>query len=244
MRVYYDVGCQYQRIDWKSWEDKDGKVVNVDHTFLNIPEEDIDIYRLRDYELHHNWIYYHHDDDDDWSLDSFKVVFELNTVYDLWDAFNQIKTVQNGKHFIVRDDVSPCWDNPENSHLWWIKRKKMSISEAMCAWTDLTMCATGLCIFKEKDNTFYQDAVNSISVSYKDGDYVFSIMLNKNIDDPSVYNTIKMGNDFSFDFVNGGRLIENTGGKKKENYAKKTYGGGCKKFSPKKNYRQPLREVN
>ncbi len=67
MRVYYDVGCQYQRIDWKSWEDKDGKVVNVDHTFLNIPEEDIDIYRLRDYELHHNWIYYHHDDDDDWS---------------------------------------------------------------------------------------------------------------------------------------------------------------------------------
>ncbi len=64
--------------------------------------------------------------------DSFKVVFELNTVYDLWDAFNQIKTVQNGKHFIVRDDISPCWDNPENSHLWWIKRKKRCLFQRQC----------------------------------------------------------------------------------------------------------------
>ncbi len=30
-----------------------------------------------------------------------------------------------------------------------------------------------------------------------------------------------MGNDFSFDFVNGGRLIENTGGKKKKKIMRK-----------------------
>ena len=50
--------------------------------------------------------------------------------------------------------------------------------------------------------------------------------------------------DFTFDFVKGGRFIENTGGKKNnENKTKKNY-KNCKKISPKKNYRQPLKMVN
>jgi len=246
MKVYYDNTLYYQEVNIH-FQTENGENAKIDHTFLNRTEEELfqDGIPSEELEFAHSWVYYYHDGTgDDYSKESFEKLAVIDSVYELWDFFKQIKNVQDGLSFLVREGVSPCWDDPINSHLWWIKRKNLSPEEACGAWADLAISTVGISVFKNHKE--YLDTINSISVAYKDGDYVFKIMMNSKVDDPSLYNTISLGKDFNFDFIKGGRLIENTGGKKKENnYVKKTNGGGsCKKFSPKKNYRKPLKQVN
>lgn len=244
MKLYYDNTLDYDEINLNFLNDKK-EPIEIDHSFFELSEEelyngDLPLERL---ELADTWIYYCHDGSStDYSKEAFEKVFEIDTVYELWEAFRIIKNVQFGMHFLVRKGVSPCWDDPVNSHLWWIKRKNLNAEEACNAWSDLAISAVGLSMFK--DSSKQASTVNNVSVSYKDGDYVFKIMLNSKVDDPELYKTINMGKNFTFDFVKGGRLIENTGGKKtNENKPKKSY-KNCKNFSPKKNYRQPLKAVN
>ena len=243
MKVYYDDTFVYQPI-YMSTQNEEGQQSQIDHTvFLSMTEEEILEKKGNELELQHTWYYWSHDmDDDNWSEETFEKHFEITTVYELWKVLNYIKNVQLVMHFLVREGTSPCWDNPNNSHLWWIKRRNICGEEALCAWMDLVIAVTGLGVFKNQED--YSDIINNISVSHKDGDYVFKIMLNKRVEDPSLYNNIKIGKEFTFDFVKGGRFIENTGGKKNnENKPKKKY-KNCKNPSPKKNYRQPLKIVN
>ena len=243
MKVYYD-----DTYDWRpaylSHPIENGETQQLDHTtFLSMTEEQILDLGLNNLELQHTWYYWSHTmDNEDWSEETFEKHFEVTTVYELWKVLNCIKNVQAVMHFLVREGTSPCWDSPDNSHLWWIKRRNISGEEALFAWIDLVIAVTGLGVFKNKEE--YSDTINNISVSHKDGDYVFKIMLNKRVEDPSLYNSIKIGKEFTFDFVKGGRFIENTGGKKiNENKPKKKY-KNCKNHSPKKNYRQPLKMIN
>ena len=243
MKVYYDDTYVYQPM-YMSKQNEEGQFVSIDHTvFLSMTEEEILENRGDELELEHTWYYWSHDmDDDNWSEETFEKHFEITTVYELWKVLNYIKNVQLLMHFLVREGTSPCWDNPDNSHLWWIKRRNICVEEALYGWMDLVIAVTGLGVFKNQED--YSDTINNISVSHKDGDYVFKIMLNKRVEDPLLYNNIKIGKEFTFDFVKGGRFIENTGGKKNnENKPKKKY-KNCKNNSPKKNYRQPLKIVN
>ena len=243
MKVYYDDTFVYQPV-YMSTQNEQGQHLQIDHTvFLSMTEEEILEKRGNELELQHTWYYWSHDmDDDNWSEETFEKHFEITTVYELWKVLNYIKNVQLVMHFLVREGTSPCWDNPDNSHLWWIKRRNICGEEALCAWMDLVIAVTGWGVFKNQED--YSDTINNISVSHKDGDYVFKIMLNKRVEDPSLYNSIKIGKEFTFDFVKGGRFIENTGGKKNnENKPKKKY-KNCKNPSPKKNYRQPLKIIN
>jgi len=233
VKLYYDNGETIQTV-YASF--KDGENGQLNYKFLRMTEEQISELPSEDLKFAHKWVYYHHDnDDDDWSEESFVKVFEISNLYELWKVFTFLETVQRGIHFLVREGTSPCWDNPINSHLWWIKRKNQTDNEACCAWADLAISVIGLRIFKDFES--HKDVINGISISYKDNDAVFKIMLNKKIDDPKMYNSISLGTDYIFDFIKGGRLIENTGGKK-ENILKN------KNYSPKKNYRKPLRAVN
>ena len=243
MKVYYDDTFVYQPV-YMSKQNEQGQHLQIDHTvFLSMTEEECLENRGNELELEHTWYYWSHDmDDDNWSEETFEKHFEITTIYELWKVLNYIKNVQLVMHFLVREGTSPCWDNPDNSHLWWIKRRNICGEEALYAWMDLAIAVTGLGVFKNQED--YSDTINNISVSHKDGDYVFKIMLNKRVEDPSLYNSIKIGKEFTFDFVKGGRFIENTGGKKNnENKPKKKY-KNCKNPSPKKNYRQPLKIVN
>jgi hypothetical protein len=243
MKVYYDDTFVYQPI-YLAHQNEEGQNTQIDHTvFLSMTEEEILEKKCNELELEHTWYYWSHEmDNEDWSEETFEKHFEISTVYELWKVLNYIKNVQLAMHFLVREGTSPCWDNPDNSHLWWIKRRNICGEDALDSWMDLVIAVTGLGVFKDQEH--YSDTINNISVSYKDNDYVFKIMMNKDVGDPSLYNNIKIGKDFTFDFVKGGRFIENTGGKKNnENKIKKNY-KNCKKISPKKNYRQPLKMVN
>lgn len=183
------------------------------------------------YPLAYTWVYWIHSaDSDDWSDESFTKVFSFSTIEDFWRLFNNIKCVTNGLHFLMREGVSPCWTNPVNSHLWWIKRTNLSYNEAYNVWLDLSMHVIGDMLFKTGEEN--GDSVNGISVSYKNGDYVFKILINKKIDNPELYNSIELG-EFTFDFISGGCFIENTGGKK--NYGNRS----CRNSIKRSNNRQP-----
>lgn len=244
MKAYYDNTLFYQEVNI-GFQGDNGMNIPIDHTILEKSEEEMttDETPLDKFEFCDQWHYYYHPGTgDDYSKDSFEKFATIDTIYELWSFFKIIKNITHGLHFLVKNDLSPCWDDPVNSHLWWIKRKNISHEDACNAWADLAISAVGLSIFK--DFQIHMNTINSVSVSYKDGDYVFKIMMNTKIDDHTLYNTIPLGKNFSFDFVKGGRLIENTGGKKKDENKPKKYTKKCKNFSPKKNYRQPLKVVN
>ena len=93
--------------------------------------------------LENTWILWYHDPDDtNWSLESYKKIYEFNTVEDFWRLYNNIPSIANNMFFLMKKGHPPIWEVPQNINGGaWLYRfpKKM----ADCYWTKFSMYLIG-----------------------------------------------------------------------------------------------------
>ena len=67
--------------------------------------------------LNTHWNVYVHDvTDRDWSLSSYKNIFKIETIEDFWVLFGHIQNYQKFQFFIMRGDIKPTYEDPENKN--------------------------------------------------------------------------------------------------------------------------------
>ena len=70
-----------------------------------------------DYPLNTNWVlWYHSINDKSWTKSSYKRVYTINNLYELYGLHDVVKKfhLQNGMFFLMREDVFPTWEDPDN----------------------------------------------------------------------------------------------------------------------------------
>ena len=72
---------------------------------------------MTDYKLNTNWdLWYHSIEDNNWNNASYKSLYKVKNLYDiqlLKDSIQQ-NYLQNGMFFIMREDIFPTWEDPDN----------------------------------------------------------------------------------------------------------------------------------
>ena len=68
-------------------------------------------------DINNSWnLWYHSVKDKDWSVKSYKNVFTIRNLQDLYICIStiQINHLQNSMFFLMRDDIFPTWEDPDN----------------------------------------------------------------------------------------------------------------------------------
>ena len=72
---------------------------------------------MEPYKLNTNWcLWYHSINNNEWNKSSYKNLLTLSNIYDLKlmnDTIDKIH-LQNGMFFIMREDIFPTWEDPDN----------------------------------------------------------------------------------------------------------------------------------
>ena len=194
----------------------------VNHEFFSLTEDDLrksDIPYM-EIEFLNKWNFYAHTKDSRvWNDESFEHLCSFETIYEMWDSFNDITRVIDDDYmfFLARDGVSPSESNNEHTHLWWITISEETIgneTNALHAWLNIMISIVGQKIFKDYEN--YQDIINMMSVTkkyYEKGnrqpEYIFKIYVNKDVSDRNLYRKINLGHDNFLSFSKNGKFIEN-----------------------------------
>ena len=71
----------------------------------------------QNYNLHNNWcLWYHSIKDNSWSIDSYKNIAKVTSLFDYKGLQETIKShhLYNGMLFLMKDNIYPVWEDPEN----------------------------------------------------------------------------------------------------------------------------------
>jgi len=121
---------------------------------------------MNNYQLNTNWcLWYHSINDTNWKNNSYKNLYTLENLYDLKcvnDIIDKIH-LQNGMFFIMRENIFPTWEYPDNRNGCCISFKVPS-SSLREQWIDIMNNVLTEDILKDKDNTEY---INGISIAPK-----------------------------------------------------------------------------
>ena len=72
---------------------------------------------MNDYKLKNKWtLWYHSINNKEWTNDSYVKVIELRTLldYKLLENIFRINHLQNGMFFIMKNEIFPTWEDPNN----------------------------------------------------------------------------------------------------------------------------------
>ena len=72
---------------------------------------------MNNYQLNTNWcLWYHSINDTNWKKNSYKNIYTMRNLYDLKSINDIIQTIhlQNSMFFIMREDIFPTWEDPDN----------------------------------------------------------------------------------------------------------------------------------
>jgi hypothetical protein len=112
------------------------------------------------------WEVWYHHTKDIWTIDGYKSIYKIDNGLDFWKLYNNWNCIGGvtGKHyFLMKNDVKPMWEDPQNINggCWSFK-----ISDNMAdeLWEDLSILlvtneliedsdAVGLSISVKKNNT-------------------------------------------------------------------------------------------
>jgi hypothetical protein len=93
--------------------------------------------------LNDTWILWYHDTkSSDWSLSGYEQLFSFSTVEDFWILYNNLDDISSGMYYLMRKDIPPIWDAPENigGGAWTFRVDKRNLSKF---WEDLSLHCVG-----------------------------------------------------------------------------------------------------
>lgn len=114
------------------------------------------------------WNIYFHDpfDMNDWTNTSYTRVATIGSIKEFWsNMYHLKKNVQKGIFFLMREDVFPCWDDPNNIKGGCISIKILK-EHVPDFWETLCIRMLGETLLKE-DSRQHWHSVNGISTSPK-----------------------------------------------------------------------------
>ena len=97
--------------------------------------------------LKHNWCIWYHHEKDNWKLSGYKQIYKIDTPSSFWKFYNnwdKVGGVTNKHFFLMREDVTPIWEDPKNINggCWSFKIQE---DQAEDLWEDLStnlVCGT------------------------------------------------------------------------------------------------------
>jgi hypothetical protein len=70
---------------------------------------------IENFDLKSKWvIWFHQKDDNNWSMESYKKVFEIKTYYDLLYIMKHLTNVSSGMFFLMREGIKPIYEDEKN----------------------------------------------------------------------------------------------------------------------------------
>lgn len=118
------------------------------------------------YPLNTNWcLWYHSIDDTSWDKKSYQLIFTIKDLYDLKLMNNSLKShhLQNGMFFLMREDIFPTWEDPDNRNGSCLSFK-ISGSQLLVNWIFIVEKVLTEDILKDLDK--YEE-INGLSISPK-----------------------------------------------------------------------------
>lgn len=118
------------------------------------------------YELNGKWdLWYHSIDDTNWTNESYKLLYNINNLYDITFLKENIQQnyLQNGMFFIMRDNIFPTWEDPDNRNGCSVSFK-IPASSLYSEWNGFIEKVLTEDILKNKDKSHQ---INGISISPK-----------------------------------------------------------------------------
>ena len=121
---------------------------------------------MNNYQLNTNWcLWYHSINDNSWKNNSYKNLYTFTNLYDIKFFNDNIQKIhlQNGMFFIMRENIFPTWEDPENREGCCISYKIPS-HELINQWKFLIerILTEDILINKEK-----YELINGISITPK-----------------------------------------------------------------------------
>ena len=134
---------------------------------------------MNNYQLNTNWcLWYHSINDTNWNKNSYQNLYTIKNLYDLKGLNDSIEKIhlQNGMFFLMRENIFPTWEDPDNREGCCISFK-ISGDILKGQW-DLIMNNVLIeDILKDKSNSEY---LNGISISPKKEFNIVKLWLRKN----------------------------------------------------------------
>lgn len=144
-----------------------------------------------DYNITGNWVlWYHSLSDNKWTKTSYKNIYSIDNLLDLKNLSNifNMNHLQNGMYFLMRRDIFPNWEDPDNRSggCWSYKVPSKKIEKI---WSNLVeKCIVEQILDYSEDKTCEENAelnmneINGISISPKKEFNIIKIW-NKNSSD-------------------------------------------------------------
>ena len=129
-------------------------------------------------------LWFHKVDDSDYSLASYKKLYEVKTIRDFCKMINTIPSFTSGMFFFMKGDIEPLWENKDNitGGMWKFKLTKKS-ADKIWNTTMASLCGNSL-----TNDAEYMKCITGISISPKITNCIIKIWNNDNtITDASFY---------------------------------------------------------
>ena len=121
---------------------------------------------MNNYQLNTSWcLWYHSINDTNWKNNSYKNLYTIRNLYDLKGINDTIEKIhlQNGMFFLMREDIFPTWEDPDNREGCCISFK-ISGSILKEQWINIMNYVLTEDILKDKSKSDY---INGISIAPK-----------------------------------------------------------------------------
>ena len=131
------------------------------------------------YQLNTNWcLWYHSINDTNWNKNSYQNLYTIKNLYDLKSLNDSIEKIhlQNGMFFLMRENIFPTWEDPDNREGCCISFK-ISGKILKEQWNLIMNNVLIEDILKDKSNSEY---LNGISISPKKEFNIIKLWLRKN----------------------------------------------------------------
>ena len=141
--------------------------------------------------LNSKWTLWHHSlENKKWDIDSYIKLYEITSVEDFWQVFNNVN-IQVGMFFLMKGDIKPLWETSENINggAWSYMYNNASKEQINDLFYNISSGVLGGGILEQcKTNN-----ITGISMSPKMNGHIFKIW----------YNNCEVNNvNFSSDFIN------------------------------------------
>ena len=109
--------------------------------------DNLDSEYSKKYPLNTKWnFYFHKIKNDNWDLESYKLLYSFDNIRDFWRLFNNHPKYDIGMFFLMRDNITPLWEDKHNINggTYSFKIQKQNIENA---WSELTIAVISESIF-------------------------------------------------------------------------------------------------
>ena len=134
---------------------------------------------LEEYKLNGSWdLWYHSIEDNNWSNGSYKFLYKIKNLYDIRFLKDNIQQnyLQNGMFFIMREDIFPTWEDPDNREGCSVSFK-IPASKLHTEWNNFIEKVLTEDILKDKSKII---EINGISISPKREFNILKLWLRNN----------------------------------------------------------------